>query len=121
MSSHSLSSPESRQTAGILDSSTISRASSEHTRRDSLVVGDGEPVDVEKAKSANPVGSELTKGEESWEVFLDATEDPKKRRTSHKWLIVFVLSTSATCVTCASSVVSGKFIPGLRRAPEHMT
>ncbi|KAF8609430.1 MFS general substrate transporter [Ceratobasidium sp. AG-I] len=50
----------------------------------------------------------------AWEVTLDDSDDPKKRPTLRKWLIVFVLATSSTCVTCASSVAA-MARPGLQK------
>lgn len=79
-----------------------SGVSSEHTQRDSLVGSGSRPTDVEKqTRTDEPVD----KDEKAWEVTLDDSDDPKKRTTARKWLIVFVLATSSTCVTCASSVV----------------
>ncbi|KAG8737110.1 hypothetical protein FRC10_008577 [Ceratobasidium sp. 414] len=89
-----------------------SRPSSEHTRHDSPV----DSPDVEKQAyvadaSTHPAAG---KGDEAWEVKLDENDDPKNRRASQKWLIVFVLATSSTCVTCASSVAA-MARPGLQK------
>ncbi|CEL58248.1 putative drug/proton antiporter YHK8 OS=Saccharomyces cerevisiae (strain ATCC 204508 / S288c) GN=YHK8 PE=1 SV=1 [Rhizoctonia solani AG-1 IB] len=91
----------------MADSSSVSRTSSEHTRQASTVGPSADLAQVEKAETHHAgLGQEPVKGEQSWEVFLDSTDDPKHRKTARKWLIVFVLSTSSTCVTCASSVAA---------------
>lgn len=95
--------PSTKSQTEVGPESSAASTLSEHTRRDSVVVGDVDPADVEKAIKEAP---QPTKEGQSWEVFLDESDDPKKRSTAQKWLIVFVLATSATCVTCASSVVS---------------
>ncbi|KAG9099831.1 hypothetical protein FS749_000227, partial [Ceratobasidium sp. UAMH 11750] len=79
-----------------------SRASSEHTRHDSPI--DSSDVEKQAYAADAPVQPKSDKGDETWEVKLDENDDPKSRRTARKWLIVFVLATSSTCVTCASSV-----------------
>ncbi|KAF8890945.1 major facilitator superfamily domain-containing protein [Infundibulicybe gibba] len=40
------------------------------------------------------------------EVFLESSEDPVNLSSLKKWIIVVVISSSALCVTCASSVAS---------------
>ncbi|ELU43269.1 MFS transporter, putative [Rhizoctonia solani AG-1 IA] len=89
-------------------SSSASRTSSEHTRQGSVVDPSVDLADVEKAETQHTNPAQGTaKGEQSWEVFLDSTDDPKHRKTARKWLIVFVLSTSSTCVTCAAMARPG--------------
>ncbi|KAG8709133.1 hypothetical protein FRC08_018524 [Ceratobasidium sp. 394] len=89
-----------------------SRASSEHTRHDSPI----DSSDVEKQAYAADASTQPTsdKGDEAWEVKLDENDDPKNRRTARKWIIVFVLASSSTCVTCASSVAA-MARPGLQK------
>ncbi|QRV91610.1 major facilitator superfamily transporter [Ceratobasidium sp. AG-Ba] len=91
---------------------TPSRSSSVDTRHDS----NSSPSDVEKQERSADMSVQPTaeKGNEAWEVKLDESDDPKHRRTSRKWLIVFVLATSSTCVTCASSVAA-MARPGLQK------
>ncbi|CCO27813.1 putative drug/proton antiporter YHK8 [Rhizoctonia solani AG-1 IB] len=97
----------SQHSRTMADSSSVSRTSSEHTRQASTVGPSADLAQVEKAETHHAgLGQEPVKGEQSWEVFLDSTDDPKHRKTARKWLIVFVLSTSSTCVTCASSVAA---------------
>ncbi|CAE6510756.1 unnamed protein product [Rhizoctonia solani] len=92
---------------GCTSTSSASRASSEHTRRNSTADENTDLADVEKTQvPVVNLDQEPVKGEQSWEVFLDSTDDPKHRKTAQKWLIVFILATSSTCVTCASSVAS---------------
>ncbi|TDL14038.1 MFS transporter [Rickenella mellea] len=40
------------------------------------------------------------------EVTLGPSEDPKQMPSSRKWLAVLVISSAATCVTCASSIAA---------------
>ena len=42
---------------------------------------------------------------EEFLVALDPQEDPKNISLLHKWIVVLVVSTSALCSTCASSMV----------------
>lgn len=81
-----------------------SSSSSVDTRHESAI----NLPDVEKQERPTDGSAQTTagKGDEAWIVKLDESDDPKHRRTSRKWLIVFVLATSSTCVTCASSVAA---------------
>lgn len=57
---------------------------------------------------ASPVATivkEPDSDKEQFLVALDANEDPKNISLLHKWVIVLVVSTSALCSTCASSMV----------------
>ncbi|KAJ1310878.1 hypothetical protein OPQ81_009395 [Rhizoctonia solani] len=100
--------PDSERPRSTRNSSSVSRTSSECTRQDSIVDQNADLADVEKAQAqgAVSVDQQPAKGEQSSEVFLDSSDDPKHRKTTQKWLIVFILATSSTCVTCASSVAA---------------
>ncbi|KAF9553357.1 MFS general substrate transporter [Agrocybe pediades] len=50
-------------------------------------------------KSSNPA-------DEDFLVSLDESQDPQNMATARKWIIVFVISSAALCVTCASSMAS---------------
>ncbi|KAI0079678.1 MFS general substrate transporter [Panus rudis PR-1116 ss-1] len=65
-----------------------------------------EAADVEKdAAAQNEKQNETNDANESpYLVTLTQEDDPKQLSTLHKWLAVLVISTSALCVTCASSV-----------------
>lgn len=43
---------------------------------------------------------------ESFQVVLDESEKPQQLANTRKWIAVAVISSAATCVTCASSMVS---------------
>ncbi|KAG8742569.1 hypothetical protein FRC12_015334 [Ceratobasidium sp. 428] len=104
------SQPTPISTTGLPESP--SRPSSEHTRQNSPI----DSPDVEKQVHIAHASSEpkSEKGDEVWEVELDESDDPKQRRTAQKWVVVFVLATSSTCVTCASSVAA-MARPGLQK------
>ncbi|KDQ49456.1 hypothetical protein JAAARDRAFT_187026 [Jaapia argillacea MUCL 33604] len=46
------------------------------------------------------------KPDDPWKVTLGLDDDPKHMRSFRKWLIVLTISSSALCVTCASSIAS---------------
>ncbi|KAG8681967.1 hypothetical protein FRC09_017118, partial [Ceratobasidium sp. 395] len=104
------SQPTPISTTGLPESP--SSPSSEHTRQNSPI----DSPDVEKQVHIADTSSEpkSEKGDEVWEVKLDESDDPKQRRTAQKWVVVFVLATSSTCVTCASSVAA-MARPGLQK------
>ena len=87
---------------------------------------DGVPNgDVEKASATSKAGEKAepsTNVSESdpdlpnrmrwdpqYKVALDPEEEPKNMSEARKWLIVFLISSSALCVTSASSVVCAIF------------
>ncbi|KAH8097023.1 MFS general substrate transporter, partial [Cristinia sonorae] len=61
--------------------------------------GDGEETSVTVTQST-------VEWDPRCKVSLDPAEDPKHIATWRKWVIVFVIATSALCVTCASSVAA---------------
>jgi len=67
--------------------------------------------DVEKSwlqksnGSESPKETQTLKDEEKHQVTLDDSEDPQNCSTFRKWVVVFVISSCALCVTCASSAV----------------
>ncbi|KZT21742.1 MFS general substrate transporter [Neolentinus lepideus HHB14362 ss-1] len=56
--------------------------------------------------NADPKDVVGQKTEDQYCVSLDETDSPKHMSLSRKWLIVLVISSSALCVTCASSIAS---------------
>jgi len=65
------------------------------------------PVDPEKNQREAEEQTQVQDAAESlYKVSLSPEDDPKNISTFKKWLIVFIISTSALCATCASSVAA---------------
>ncbi|KAK7444059.1 hypothetical protein VKT23_015456 [Stygiomarasmius scandens] len=68
--------------------------------------------DVEKSRlqksngSESPKETQTLKEDEKYQVTLEDSEDPQNCSTFRKWVVVFVISSCALCVTCASSAAS---------------
>lgn len=87
----------------------MSRRSSETL--DPRVVADEIPTgvisqDIEKSPKPEDTTQVKEDADSPYKVELSPEDDPKNLTTFRKWLIVAIISTSALCVTCASSVVS---------------
>lgn len=62
--------------------------------------------DVEKPSTPKEFAQVREDMDSPYLVELSPEDDPKNLSTFRKWLVVSIISSSALCVTCASSVVS---------------
>ncbi len=71
---------------------------------DEILTGDIRQ-DLEKSPKPQDIAQVKEDADSPYKVELSPEDDPKSLTTFRKWLIVSIISTSALCVTCASSVV----------------
>ncbi|KIK70121.1 hypothetical protein GYMLUDRAFT_151768 [Collybiopsis luxurians FD-317 M1] len=64
------------------------------------------PSELEKQPKWRVIEDQQSQSPSQYEVHLEGSEHPQSRSLARKWLAVLVISSSALCVTCASSAAA---------------